>query len=281
MQPQQSRPISRQLQDTKAFSGASLFFGILASAVCAAIIPALGAGRLATVGGAALSPLLVAMITTRGPGLVRSAGIAALSAVALIITIGGYTLPEAIAGHGSLTGHGSGTFVSTERTPEPTPPSPRPTTYPTPEPPTPAPTTPTPAPTPSGTKVEFPEIRNCREVKVGAAVTCRFGIRNAGSTTVEVATGEIEGDGSNAFTLTDECNGTLEPNSSCVVRLRFRPKAAGAYEASLIIYLQPGVIERRVTITGTATENTYEPIPDPTDTPSPTPSEPEPTVATN
>jgi hypothetical protein len=217
------------------------------------------------VGGAALSPLLVAMITTRGPGLVRSAGIAALSVVALIITIGGYTLPEAIAGHGSLTGHGSGTFVNTERTPKPTPPSPQPKTYPTPEPPTPAPTTPTLPPTPAGTNVEIPEVRTCPELEVGESETCKqIGIRNVGSTVVEVATGDLEGNASGAFTVTKVCNGTLQPETACSVRVRFRPTTAGAYEVSLVIYLQPGAIERRVTITGAATEPDETPSPSPT-----------------
>jgi hypothetical protein len=238
MQPQQNRPISRQLKDTNAFSGTSLFFGILASAVCAAIIPALGAGRLATVTGAALSPLLVAIITTRGPGPVRSAGIGALSAVALVVTIGGYTLPEAIAGQGSLTGHGSGTFVNTERTPTPTPPSPLPAKVLKPQPPKPKPPTPTPTPSPSGMKLEIPEVRKCPAVDVGRAATCKIAIRNLGSTTVEVVTGELEGDASGAFAFTQVCNGTLKPN------------------------------------TADATENVEEP--DPTDTPSPSPTEAQP-----
>ncbi len=276
MQPQQNRPISRQIKDTNAFSGTSLFFGILASAVCAAIIPALGAGRLATVSGAALSPLLVAIITTRGPGLVRSAGIAALSAVALVITIGGYTLPEAIAGQGSLTGQGPGTFVNTKRTPTPTPPSPlptkpTPTESPTPDPPTPTP----PPPSPPGMILEIPEIRECPEVEVGGAKTCKqIGIRNVGSTTVEVVTGEIEGDASGAFALTKVCNGTLKPNTACSVRLRFRPTAAGVHEASLVLRLQPGDIEHRVTITANATEGGDDP--GPTETPSPSPDPPSP-----
>ncbi len=273
MQSQQNRPISRQIKDTNAFSGTSLFFGILASAVCAAIIPALGAGRVATVAGAALSPLLVAIITTRGAGPARSAGIGALSAVALVITIGGYTLPEAIAGQGSLTGHGSGTFVNTERTPTPTPPSPLPTKSPKPQTPKPKPPTPTPTPTPSEMKVEIPDVRKCPGVEVGAGVTCKIAIRNVGSTTVEVVTGEVEGDASGAFAFTQVCNGTLKPNTACSVRLRFRPTAAGAYEASLVLRLQPGDLEHRVTITADATEDNDEP--DPTETPSPSPTEPQ------
>jgi hypothetical protein len=92
--------------------------GILASIVCTAIIPALGASRAATVAGAAISPVLVAVITTRGPGLARSAGIAVLAAVALVITVSGFTLPELVAGRGSLVADRPGTFVDTERTPK-------------------------------------------------------------------------------------------------------------------------------------------------------------------
>jgi len=253
MESHDNRPISRQIKDTHAFSGKSLFFGILASAVCSAIIPALGAGRLATVAGAALSPLLVAMITTQGRGPARSIGIALLSAFALVITIGGFTLPEAIAGQGSLTSAGSGTFWSTERTPEPTPPAVQKTNPPVLRPTTPKPTPP-PA-TPAGMKVDIPEIRKCPEVEVGGSEACKqIGIRNVGSTTVEVTTGELDGDQSSEFTLTKVCNGTLKPNTACSIRLRFQPTATGAHEAFLVVYLQPGGVERRVTITGNAVE---------------------------
>ncbi|MFG1814991.1 hypothetical protein ACGFIF_14575 [Kribbella sp. NPDC049174] len=278
----QNRPIGRQFKDTRAFSGTSLFFGILASAGCAAIIPALGAGRLATVAGAALSPLLVAVITTHGRGLVRGIGIAALSAFALVITIGGFTLPEAIAGHGSLTGAGSGTFVNTERIPAPTPPAPW--TSPavtTTKPPASARTSPPPTP-PTAMNVVIPEIRKCPELRVGEAKACKqIGIRNDGSTSVEVATGDIEGDQSSDFTLTRVCDGVLKPNSACSIRLRFWPTAAGAREAFLVVHLQPGNVERRVTITGDALDRGTEPTePTRTPSPSPSPSEPDPTIRT-
>ena len=256
MGPQQNRPISRQLKDTHAFSGTSLFFGVLASAVCAAIIPALGAGRLATVAGAALSPVLVAVITTHGRGLVRSIGIAGLSAFALVITIGGFTVPEAIAGQGSLTGKGSGTFVSTKRIPTPTPPAVWTTTKPRVVPSTKPPTKPvpsTPPTSPSGMKIAIPEIRKCPEVEVGKTEVCKqIGIRNVGSTTVKVATGDVEGDQASDFILTKVCDGTLKPKKTCSIRLRFWPTDAGAREAFLVVHLQPGDVEHRVTITGNA-----------------------------
>jgi hypothetical protein len=286
--PQRKPPIGRQLKDTRAFSGTSLFFGVLASAGCAAIIPALGAGRLATVAGAALSPLLVALLTTRGRGLIRSTGIAAVSALALIVTIGGFTVPEAIAGRGSLTGTGAGTFVTTKRVPAPAPPAPWPRTSAavTPaKPPTPPRTSAPPTP-PAGMDIVIPEIRKCPEVQVGGAKACKqISIRNVGSTTVEVATGDVEGDHAGDFTLTRVCDGKLKPDTACSIRLRFWPTATGAREAFLVVHLQPGDVRRRVTLTGDAIDGGTEPTgptetPSPSPSPSPRPSEPRPTVGT-
>ncbi|MEV0288394.1 hypothetical protein AB0H36_30100 [Kribbella sp. NPDC050820] len=272
MEPQQNRrPLSRQIKDTHAFSGKSLFFAVLASVVCSAIVPALGAGRTATVLGAALSPLVVAVISTQGPGLARTIGIASLSAVALLITISGFTIPEAIAGNGSLTATGSGTFVTTKRSPTPTPPQVQaapagkpttirqPTSQPTSAPtsqPTSEPTrTPSPTPKPSSSElVELPANRQCPDVPAGEAKACKqIGIRNTGTTNVQIATVSLDGDQASAFTLTKVCNGTLKPGTACSIRLRFEPMGLGAHEAVLVVRLDPGNVERRVTITGNAT----------------------------
>src|SRR5687768_13780578 len=115
MATQEHRHLSKEIKETNAFNPRSLTLATLSSVVSAAIIPVLGAGQVETLAGAALSPLVVAMFTTQGGGLIRSAGVAALSAIALVITIGGFTVPEAIAGKGSLTAAGEGTFVNTER----------------------------------------------------------------------------------------------------------------------------------------------------------------------
>lgn len=270
VQPQQNRPpLGRQIKDTHAFSGKSLFFAVLASVVCSAIVPALGAGRTATVLGAALSPLVVAVISTQGPGLARTLGIASLSAVALLITISGFTIPEAIAGNGSLTATGSGTFVTTKRGPTPTPPQVQaapagkpttirqptsaPTSQPTPAP-TPAPTA-GPSPTsPSGLLVDLPAKRQCPEVAAGEAKACKqIGVRNTGTANVQIATVSLHGDQASAFTLTKVCNGTLKPGTACSIRLRFEPMGVGVHEAVLVVRLDPGNVERRVTITGNAT----------------------------
>ncbi|MGW1343049.1 Ig-like domain-containing protein [Kribbella sp. NPDC002412] len=267
MESQQNRrPLGRQIKDTHCFSGKSLFFAVLSSVVCSAIVPALGAGRTATVLGAALSPLVVAVISTQGPGLARSIGIASLSAIALLITISGFTIPEAIAGNGSLTATGSGTFVTTKRGPTPTPPQTQaapptrkpttitqPTQQPTQQPTSkPAPTTPPASPT--GLLVDLPVNRQCPEVPAGEAKTCKqIGVRNTGSANVEIATVSLDGDQASAFTLTKVCNGTLKPGTACSIRLRFEPMGVGAHEAVLVVRLNPGNVERRVTITGNAT----------------------------
>lgn len=270
MDTQQNRysgqQFGRQIRETNAFSGKSLFLGILASLVCSAIIPALGAGRVATLAGATLSPLLVAVITTQGAGLIRSAGVAALSAIALVISIGGFTLPEAIAGHGSLTADGPGTFVNTRRGPTPTPPAPLPTkssvkpwTQPTKKPGTTQPTN-KPSTSPSSqTRLQMPQIRKCPEVVVGETETCKqIGLRNVGTTTIQVTTSELEGENADDFILTKVCNGTLKPDTACSVRLRFRPTAAGVREASVVVHLTAGGIARRVTITGNAIDNSED-----------------------
>ncbi|MFI7067319.1 hypothetical protein ACIBL3_40435 [Kribbella sp. NPDC050124] len=280
MDPQLNRrPLSRQIKDTHCFSGKSLFFAIVASVACAAVLPALGAGRTATVLGAVLSPLVVAVVSTRGRGPARTLGIGSLSAVALLITISGFTIPEAIAGNGSLTATGSGTFVTTKRGPTPTPPQAqalpvgKPTTIrqpaaqPSSQPsPTSATSEPTSAPTsvptgtpsqttsPGGLPVDLPLNRQCPEIPAGEAKACKqIGIRNTGSTSVEIATIILAGDQASAFTLTKVCNGTLKPGTTCSIRLRFEPMGVGAHEAVLVVRLNPGNVERRVTITGNAT----------------------------
>ena len=62
------RPYARRLRDTRCFSGTSLFFAVLASLACAAIIPALGGGRPATIAGAVLSPVAQVMFLPTAPG---------------------------------------------------------------------------------------------------------------------------------------------------------------------------------------------------------------------
>ncbi|MEV5966564.1 hypothetical protein AB0L70_32650 [Kribbella sp. NPDC051952] len=245
MESQPKQRLGQQIKETNAFSHTSLLLGVLSSVVSSAIIPALGAGRIATVAGAALSPLLMAVFTTRGGGIARTIGIGALSGIALVISIGGFTVPEAIAGKGSLTANGSGTFVSTER-PLPS------TTQPTPAAePTTKPETTNPPATKTGPKVDMPKTRKCPEVKVGNAEACKqIGVRNAGATTIEIATMGLEGDQAGDFNLTKQCNGTLKPNKGCSVRLEFRPTAVGVRKAVLVIQLSPGDVRRRVTITG-------------------------------
>jgi hypothetical protein len=278
--------LGRQIKETNAFSGRSLFLGILASLVCTAIIPALGAGRIATLAGATLSPLLVAVITTQGAGLIRSAGVAALSAVALVISIGGFTLPEAIAGHGSLTADGDGTFVNTRRGPTPTPPAPLPTkstvkpgTQPTKKPGTTQPTNKPQTPPSSQAGLQVPEGRKCPEVVVGEAESCKqIGLRNVGTTTLQVTTSDLEGEQAGDFVLTKVCNGTLKPHTACSVRLRFRPTAAGVREASVVVHVTPGGVARRVTISGNAIDNSEDKGADPPPTtPTPSPSSEPPT----
>ena len=255
MGTQQNHRIRRQLRETNAFSGTSLFFGVLASVVCSAIIPALGAGRIATVIGAALSPLLVAMFTTRGPGLIRTVGIASVTAIAFVISLGGFTLPEAIAGDGSLTSDRAGTFVYTKRGPTPTPPQAGPATRPTPVPePSEPPSSPEPPePSQAGGEIEMPDRRECPEIAVGEVKVCKqIGVGNAGTKTVEIATGEISGADADDFVITHRCDGMLKPGTGCSVRLEFHPSAGGLREASLLLYVQPGNITREITIVGNA-----------------------------
>ncbi|TCC45010.1 hypothetical protein E0H75_31305 [Kribbella capetownensis] len=259
MEMQQNHRIRRQLRETNAFSGTSLFFGVLSSVVCSAIIPALGAGRIATVLGAALGPLLVAMFTTRGPGLIRTVGIASVTAIAFVISLGGFTLPEAIAGDGSLTSDRAGTFVYTKRGPAPTPAQAAQATRtaPVPEPSEP-PSSPSSSPEPSGpsqagAEIELPDQRECPEIPVGDVKVCKqIGVGNAGTKTVEIATGEMSGAHADDFVITQRCDGTLKPGTGCSVRVEFRPSASGLREASLILYVQPGNVTREITVTGNA-----------------------------
>lgn len=257
METQQNHRVRRQLRETNAFSGTSLFFGVLSSVVCSAIIPALGAGRVATVIGAALSPLLVAMFTTRGPGLIRTVGIASVTAIAFVISLSGFTLPEAIAGDGSLTSDRAGTFVYTKRGPTPTPPQTVPATKPTagPEPsePSSSPSPEPPEPSEAGAEIELPDRRECPEIAVGEVKVCKqIGIGNAGTKTVEIATGEMSGAHADDFVITERCDGTLKPGTGCSVRLEFRPSGGGLREASLTFYVQPGDITREITVVGNA-----------------------------
>ena len=255
MEMQQHHRTGRQLRQTNAFSGTSLFFGVLSSVVCSAIIPALGAGRIATVIGAALSPLVVAMFTTRGPGLVRTVGIASVTAIAFVICLGGFTLSEAIAGGGSLTSDRAGTFVYTKRGPAPTPPQAAQATKPTPVPePSEQPSSPEPSePSQAGDEIELPDRRECPELPVGDVKVCKqIGVGNAGTKTVEIATGEMSGAHADDFVITQRCDGTLKPGTGCSVRVEFRPSGAGLREASLLLYVQPGNITREITVTGNA-----------------------------
>jgi hypothetical protein len=271
MATQEHRHLGQEIKETNAFNGRSLTLATLSSVVSAAIIPVLGAGQFETLGGAALSPLVVAVFTTRGGGLVRGAGVAALSAIALVITIGGFTVPEALAGRGSLTAAGAGTFVSTERKPTPTPTEPVPTETTTkpPKKSTPPPKTPKPQ---GGMEFEVPASRVCPEVLVGESEACRqIGVKNVGTTTIELTTEGLAGEQTDDFVLTKVCNGTLKPGTACSVRLRFRPTTTGLRGAEVVVHLNPGGITRRIKVSGTALDNNPSPgTPTPTDPAPPT-----------
>lgn len=281
MDTHENRHLGRQIKETNAFSSKSLLLGILASLICTAIIPALGAGRIATLAGAGVSPVLVAVITTQGAGLARSAGIAALSAVALIVSIGGFTLPEAIAGHGSLTANGPGTFVDTKRSPTPTPTAPQPSkspvTKPTVRPKATQPTKKheTPSTKQPVTGFKVPASLECPKTTVGESQSCnRAGLHNGGATTLQVSTSELRGEHAGDFVLTKKCDGTLKPDSGCSVRFRFQPTAAGVREAFVVVTVSPGAIAHRIRITGEAGDDVP---PSPTPLPEPIPSAEPPT----
>ena len=249
-----TRPLGRRIRDTKCFSGTSLFFAVLVSVACSAAIPALGGGRVATVGGAVLAPVLVALITVRGRGRIRGAGIAALACVALVISIVGFTVPEAIRGNGSLTGNRSGTFLPTERFPKLTQPQPWPwtardTVVAAP------PAAPRPSAIPAGLKVDVPDERQCPDAEVGTAKTCEsIVIRNVRTRTVEIATGDVEGDDAVAFILTKACDGRLKPGEACSIRITYEPIVPGDHEAVIPLHLNPGGYELPIVLTGTATK---------------------------
>lgn len=246
-----TRPLGRRIKDTKCFSGTSLFFAVLASVACAASIPALGGGRAATIAGAALAPVLVGLLTTRGRGPIRGAGIAALTGVALVISIGGFTVPEAIRGNGSLTGKGSGTFLRTEHFPKPTPPQPWPWTpyYALAAAP---PSIPNP---PVNPEIDVPDERRCPDVDVGTARSCKsLTIRNVGTRTVEIATGDVEGDDAVDFILTKACDGLLKPGTACSIRITYQPIAPGTHDAVIVMHVNSGSYELPVVLSGTATK---------------------------
>jgi hypothetical protein len=250
-----TRPLGRRIKDTKCFSGTSLFFAVLVCLACSAVIPALGGGRAATIGGAVLAPVLVALATTRGRGPIRGAGIAALTGVALVISIAGFTVPEVIRGNGSLTGTGSGTFLRTERFPTPTPPQPWPWTphYAVAAAP---PTTAKPLAVPAAPEVDVPDERKCPNADVGTAKTCKsISIRNIGPRTVELATGDVEGDDAVDFILTKACDGMLKPGTACSIRIRYQPIDPGTHAAFIVLHVKPGNYELPIALTGTAAQS--------------------------
>ncbi|MEU4193356.1 hypothetical protein AB0E69_15775 [Kribbella sp. NPDC026611] len=271
MESQSTRRVSEKIKETNCFSGTSLLFATLSSVVCSAIVPVLGAGKLPTVAGAIVTPLVVSMFTTKGRiGLIRTVGMALLTAFAAIVTISGFTVPEAIAGEGSLTSAGTGTFVDTERKPTPTPPAPFPATHATTGPRTTGPST-HPATHPRPIVKLTPSRRRCPDAEVGETVTCKqIGITNAGATTFEVSTGELEGD-QDDFTLTKVCHKTLKRGKSCSIQLEFHPTGAGAREVAVVVHVKPGGIAQRVGIWGNATESSAGPTPEPSSSPPPTP----------
>lgn len=254
MEAQQDR-LGRQLKETKAFSPTSLFFGVLSSVVCTAVIPALGAGVPATLAGAALSPLLGAVITTQGHGLVRTIAIACVCSVAAIVTIGGFTLPELVAGRGSLTGDRDGTFVSTERpqtesagtstrTRPPTPTRPPTSTRPPAKDRT----------VPTGIKVKLTIRSMCARTVVGGSSNCQIGVGNVGGTTIRIASVRLEGDAAGEFRVIEDCDGILTKGTGCVVKVEFRPTAAGVRDAVLAVRVKPGGVTRRIPISGEGTD---------------------------
>jgi hypothetical protein len=107
------RSLRDEVRRSDALTGTALAWSVAASLVATTLTSYWGASRLATLGGAAASPLIMATFTTQRSherGGFRLVAVALLSIAALVITVAGFTLPEAATGK-SLVADRPGTFV--------------------------------------------------------------------------------------------------------------------------------------------------------------------------
>jgi hypothetical protein len=92
---------------TDALSPGRLALAVGASVVGTVIVASLGTSRVAALAGAVISPVISAIFTTRRtglPGNMRAGAVAILALVAVLITVVGFTVPEAVAGKSLING---------------------------------------------------------------------------------------------------------------------------------------------------------------------------------
>ena len=92
---QTAENLSSQPQGESAFSWGALTAATLASVAGTVLPAAFGAGKLGTLAGTALGPVIASVFTTRSrAGRGRVVAIVVLSAVALIVAVTGFTFAE-------------------------------------------------------------------------------------------------------------------------------------------------------------------------------------------
>ena len=203
------RPLGRQVRDTRALGALQLLFAVLASVVGTLLTGFFDIGRPGALIGAAIAPLVTAIFTTRGSGAARTIGIGILTALALLITVSGFTISDVLRDGKSPVAGRNGTFWKA----------------------------PVPGPKSSSGSAELsvPERVECPATEVDSTADCRFGVKPAGSSTVSVNGATLDGRDRDDFRITKQCKGTLKPGTACSIRLKFTPSGPGDREAQVTV----------------------------------------------
>jgi hypothetical protein len=243
--PDVAQPLRTQIKETNALTARSLLYAVMASVVGTVLTPAFGAGRFGALAGAALGPVIAAVFSTHGRGVARSAGIVVLTAVALLTTVTGFTVPELLSGGKSLVANRSGTFVPTDKIAGPSD---------SPDGSGSSDSSGSGLSSGSGPDIDIAGELTCPETQVGETSRCdQIPVHSVGTSTLKITSLERDGDNPDDFNIVKSCRGKLKPDTSCSIEISFTPKEAGDRSAVLVVHQNLPGPASEVKLTGFAT----------------------------
>ncbi|TCC54363.1 hypothetical protein E0H73_38565 [Kribbella pittospori] len=203
------------MRDSRALGAIQLMLAVLASVVGTVLTGFFDAGRPGTLVGAGIAPLITAVFTTRGRGASRGLSIVLLTALALLLTVSGFTISDVLRDGESPVADRDGTFWK-------------------------APGSSSGSRSGNTSSLSAPDQVECKATEVHSTSDCRFGLEPAGTTTVSVSGATLDGRDQDDFRITKQCKGTLKPGTACSIRLKFTPSAEGDRSAEVIVKLPNG-----------------------------------------
>ena len=216
MRTSTDRPSGQQLRDARALGAIQLMLAVLASVVGTVLTGFFDTGRPGTLIGAGIAPLVTALFTTRGRGASRGLSIVMLTALALVLTVSGFTISDILRDGKSPIADRDGTFWKAPGSSSGS------------------------ASSGDSSALSAPEQVECPATEVRSTSDCRFGLEPAGTATVKVDVATLDGRDQQDFRITKQCKGTLKPGTACSIRLKFTPSAEGDRKAEVTVALPNG-----------------------------------------